>query len=125
MTDLNVTQTSGEKPNDELVITGDTLEISVGDERTLTLSYPPPLAQYDLVQAMGAETADNTRLVRMYMPLVYLSAINGEKVSPCTSLLQMRSLITRLGHKGMAALQRGVNAFDKRDEQELLDQAKK
>ncbi|APR37862.1 hypothetical protein [Paraburkholderia sp. SOS3] len=125
MTELNVTETSGDKLNDELMITGDTLNVPVGDGRTLTLTYPGPLAQYDMVQAMGAEAADNARLVRMYLPLIYLSAINDERLSPCTTLREMRGLVTRLGHKGLAALQRGVNAFDRRDEKDLVDQAKK
>lgn len=125
MTELNVTETSGDKPADELVISGDTLSVPVGDGRTLTLSYPGPLAQYDMVQAMGPEAADNARLVRMFLPLIYLTAINGEAISLPTSLLQMRGLVTRLGHKGLAALQRGVKVFDARDESELVEQAKK
>lgn len=125
MTDLNVTETSGDTPSVELVINGDTLLVPVGDGRTLTLSYPGPLAQYDMVQAMGGEAANNTRLVHMFLPLIYLTAINEEKISPCTSLLQMRALISRLDHKGLNALQRGVKAFDERDEKDLAEQAKK
>ena len=125
MTDLNVTQTSGDAPSDELVINGDTLLVPVGDGRTLTLTYPGPLAQYDMVQAMGADAADNGRLVRMFLPLIYLSAINDQRISPCTSLREMRGLIDRLGHKGLQALQRGVNAFNERDEKEATEQAKK
>ena len=125
MTDLNVIETSGDKPSDELVINGDTLLVPVEDGRALTLTYPGPLAQYDMVQAMGAEAADNGRLVRMFLPLIYLSAIDDQRISPCTSLLQMRSLVDRLGHKGLNALQRGVNAFNERDEKEATDKAKK
>lgn len=125
MNELNVTESSGEKPDNELVITGDTLMVPVGDGRTLTLTYPGPLAQYDLVQAMGSEAADNARLVRMYLPLIYLTAINDERLTPATTLREMRGLVTRLGHKGLSALQRGVHVFDERDESELVDQAKK
>lgn len=125
MSDLNVIETSGDAPSDELVINGDTLLVPVGDGRTLTLNYPGPLAQYDMVQAMGADAANNTRLVHMYLPLIYLSAINDEKNSPCSTLLQMRALINRLGFKGLNALQRGIKAFDERDEKELAEQAKK
>lgn len=123
MSELQVTETSGQAA--EPVISGDTVTVPMGDGRTLTLTYPGPLAQYDMVQAMGPEAADNARLVRMYLPLIYLSAINGETVSAPTSLLQMRGLVTRLGHKGLAALQKGVSVFDKRDETELAEQAKK
>lgn len=125
MTELNVTETSGDKPSDELVINGDTLLVPVGDGRTLTLTYPGPLAQYDMVQYMGPEASENGRLVLMYMPLIYLTAIDDQRLSPCTSLLQMRSLVDRLGHKGLQALQRGVKAFDERDKKEATEQAKK
>jgi len=125
MTDLNVVETSGDAPSDELVINGDTLSVPVGDGRTITLTYPGPLAQYDMVQAMGSEAADNGRLVRMFLPLIYLSAIDDQRISPCTSLREMRGLIDRLGHKGLHALQRGVNAFNERDEKEATEHAKK
>ena len=123
MSELQVTETSGQPA--ELVISGDTVTVPVGDGRALTLTYPGPLAQYDMVQAMGPEAADNARLVRMFLPLIYLSAIDGQPISQCTSLREMRGLVTRLGHKGLSALQRGVNVFDKRDETELAEQAKK
>lgn len=123
MTELNVTETSGAAA--ELVISGDTLMVPVGDGRTLTLTYPGPLAQYDLVQAMGPEAADNARLVRMYLPLIYLTAINEERITPSGTLREMRGLVTRLGHKGLEALQRGVTVFNERDDKTLVDEAKK
>jgi hypothetical protein len=125
MTELNVTETSGATPSEELVIAGDALSVPVGDGRVLGLTYPGPLAQYDLVQYMGAEAAENGRLVRMYLPLIYLTSINEERITPSTTLREMRGLVARLGHKGLAALQRGVKVFDARDENELVDQAKK
>jgi hypothetical protein len=125
MTDLNVVETSGDAPSDEFVINGDSLNVPVGDGHTLTLTYPGPLAQYDLVQAMGSEAADNGRLVRMFLPLIYLSAIDDQRISPPRSLREMRGLIDRLGHRGLNALQRGVTAFNERDEKEATEQAKK
>lgn len=126
MTELQVTEASGDAVvEDKIVITGDTLVVPAGNDRTLTLTYPGPLAQFDLVNAMGAEAADNARLVRMFLPLIYLSQINEERVPLPSSLLQMRALVNRLGHAGLAALQRGVRAFDERDAEETITQAKK
>jgi hypothetical protein len=125
-TELEVTESSGTPAaDDQLTISGDTLVVTVGDGRSLTLTYPGPLAQFDLVNAMGADAADNARLVRMFLPLIYLSQINEERVPLPSSLLQMRALVNRLGHKGLAALQRGVQAFNERDEDETIAQAKK
>lgn len=124
MTELNVMESSGDQPAPEgkLVVNGDTLVVPVADGRKLTLKYPGPLAQYKLVRAMGPEEADNARLCRMYMPLIYLGAIDETPVLLPTSLLQIEALIERLGHKGLFALQEGVKAFDQADE---TDQAKK
>jgi hypothetical protein len=126
MSELQVIETSGDVQSpDGIVITGDTLVIDVTDGRKLTLTYPGPLAQFDLVDAMGAAAAENARLVRMYLPLIYLSAIDSQTTLLPTSLREMRALIARLGHKGLAALQRGVKAFDERDENEMIPTAKK
>ena len=125
MTELNVTETSGDKPSDELVINGDMLMVPVGDGRTLTLKYPAASAQFRMVQYMGPEAADSARLTRMFSPLIYLSAIDDQPITMCTSLLQMYALVDRLGHKGLMALNRGVRIFDERDEKEFVDQAKK
>jgi hypothetical protein len=126
MTELQVTETSGDQPAAAAPeIIGDTLTVDSKDGRKLTLIYPGPLAQYDLVNALGAEASENGRLVRMYLPLIYLSAIDGEPIYLPTTLLQARALIGRLGHKGLAALQKGVKVFDERDEKELAEEAKK
>jgi hypothetical protein len=122
MTELNVTQTSGDAATIEPVLNGDTLVMPVKDGRKLTLTYPGPLAQYKLVLAMGAEAADNTRFCHMCLPLIYLSAIDGAPVFLPTSLLQINALIERLGHKGLAALKEGITFFD---EKEDTDGAKK
>jgi hypothetical protein len=123
MTELQVTETSGVAADPQTpVINGDTLVVDVRDGRKLTLTYPGPLAQYKIVRAMGPEEAENTRLCRMYSPLIYLSAINDDPVYLPTSLLQIEALIGRLGHKGLAALSQGVKIFDAQDE---IEEAKK
>ncbi|WGS53582.1 hypothetical protein LFL96_21225 [Paraburkholderia sp. D15] len=120
MTDLNVTQSSGDQaaPEGKPTINGNTLVVSVKDGRKLTLTYPGPLAQYKLVRAMGPVESENARLCRMYMPLIYLSAIDETPVLLPTSMLQLDALVERLGHKGLAALQDGVQVFDASDETE-------
>lgn len=114
MTELNVTETSGVAP----AINGDTVIVDVADGRKLTLTYPGPLAQYELVLALGNEASENTRFVQMCLPLIYLSAIDETPVMLPTSLLQVKALIGRLGHKGLAALTKGVKLFDDKEDVE-------
>jgi hypothetical protein len=124
-TELNVTETSGAAAAVQpLTIVNGTLVVPVKDGRRLTLTYPDPLAQYKIVRAMGPMDADNTRLCLMYMPLIYLTAIDETPVLLPTSLLQIEALIGRLGHKGLAALKAGIKVFDAADE-EAVDEAKK
>ncbi|CAE6838248.1 hypothetical protein [Paraburkholderia nemoris] len=118
MTELNVTETTGTAP----AINGDTAVVDVVDGRKLTLTYPGPLAQYELVLALGSDASENTRFVQMCLPLIYLTAIDETPVQLPTSLLQVKALIGRLGHKGLAALAKGVKLFDEKDD---VDAAKK
>lgn len=123
MTELTVTESSGSAAvaaddNAPLEVVNNSLVVPVADGRKLTLTYPGPLAQYKIVRAMGPTESENARLCRMYMPLIYLSAIDNEQVFLPTSLLQIEALIDRLGHKGLSALQKGVGIFDARDEEE-------
>jgi hypothetical protein len=124
MTELIVTEKSGDQlaSDGKPVISGGTLVISAKDGRKLTLTYPGPLAQYKLVRAMGPVESENARLCRMYMSLIYLSAIDSAPVFIPTSLLEIEGLIERLGHKGLAALQEGVAIFNAEDE---IEEAKK
>jgi hypothetical protein len=112
MTELNVTQTSAAAPG------ADTVVVDVGDGRKLTLTYPGPLAQYEIVLALGNEASENTRFVSMCLPLIYLSAIDETPVQLPASLLQVKALIGRLGHKGLAALTNGVKQFDDKEDTE-------
>lgn len=114
MTELNVTETSGTAS----ALNGDTAVIDVADGRKLTLSYPGPLAQYELVLAIGPEASENTRFVQMCLPLIYLSEIDGTPVPLPSSLMQVKALIGRLGHKGLTALTKGVKLFDDKEDVE-------
>jgi len=114
MTELQVTETSGAAAAP--VLNGDTVVVDVADGRKLTLTYPGPLAQYEIVLAIGNEASENTRFVQMCLPLIYLSGIDAEPIFLPTSLLQVKALIGRLGHKGLAALTNGVKLFDGKED---------
>jgi hypothetical protein len=75
--------------------------------RKLTLKKPGVLAEYDLIEALG-ETAQNSTYVGMVLPLIYVTAIDGEDASPPISKPQVRALIQRLGDDGVKAVMKAV-----------------
>ncbi len=78
--------------------------------RKITLKKPGILAQYRLVEALGAERADNNRLYMMVMPLTYVAAIDGDPVVLPANYLQMEALIQRLDEAGLEAVMKGAEA---------------
>ena len=76
--------------------------------RSLTLRRPGILAQFRLIEAMGAESAANEVYRIMCMPLLYLVAIDGETIFPPTTKMQIEALIQRVEEDGFVAIQEGT-----------------
>lgn len=77
--------------------------------RSITLKKPGVLAQFKLIELLGA-SASNESFVGMVLPLMYVSAIDGDLVSRFTTRLQLDALITRLDEDGVVAVAAGVVA---------------
>ena len=101
-----------------------TVEVQDATGRTLRLNRPNALAQYRLVDALGA-SAENRVYLGMTIPLIYLTAIDGEQVAQPTSKLQIEALIQRLDEDGLMALNDGIAANFSRDKAEEVASAKK
>lgn len=97
------------RPSDEVVARAAS-EVTVQDSagRQITLRKPGILAQFRLVEAMGAEAAANETYRMMCLPLLYVAAINGDPVLQPTSKLELEALIQRLDEAGMVAVQQGM-----------------
>lgn len=76
--------------------------------RALTLRRPGILAQFRLIEAMGAESAANDVYRTMCLPLLYLAAIDGDFIIQPTNKMQLEALIQRVEEDGFVALQEGV-----------------
>lgn len=75
--------------------------------RVISLRKPGILAQYRLVDAMGA-SASNQAYMAMVLPLLFVSAINDDRVpTPCTKR-EVEALIQRLDEAGIGAVMEGV-----------------
>lgn len=85
-----------------------TPEITVTDARgrVLALKKPNVLAQFHLVEMLGA-TAENRVLLAMVTPLLYLQSIDGEPAN-FANRREMDAVIQRLDEDGFRALNDGI-----------------
>ncbi|QAU22595.1 hypothetical protein EO087_00245 [Dyella sp. M7H15-1] len=86
-------------------------EITVTDARgrVMGIRKPPFLAQFDLIEALGA-AAENKTFMGMASLVMWVKSIDGESVSLPTSKLQIRALLQRLDEDGYTAVAEGIEA---------------
>ena len=97
-----------ETPTSEIVAKAATPFIATDARgRNITLKKPGVLAQFRLIEALG-ETARNEVYVRMVMPLLYVSEIDGDLVTPLSRKSEIEALIQRLDEDGIVAVGRSV-----------------
>jgi hypothetical protein len=96
-------------PSAELVATAQS-EAVVTDARgrAIKLRKPGVLAQYRLVETLGA-SASNQAYMGMVLPLIYVESIDGDPVS-VNNKMQIEALIQRLDEEGIKAVMEGVQA---------------
>jgi hypothetical protein len=75
--------------------------------RVITLQKPGVLAQFRLIKMLG-EAAQNQVYVGMVLPLLFISAIDGEPVAKATTERELEALIQRLDEHGVLAVAEGV-----------------
>lgn len=96
------------KPSEEAIAKA-VAEVAVTDARgrVLLLKKPGVLAQFRLVEALG-ETAKNETYVGMVLPVIFVSAIDGDPIMPMASKREIEALIQRLDDDGITAVGRAV-----------------
>ncbi len=75
--------------------------------RQITLQKPGVLVQYRLIEMLG-ESASNQTFMGMVLPLIFVSAINGEPVHRMTKRSELDALIQQLDEDGINAVMKGV-----------------
>lgn len=94
--------------------------------RSITLKKPGLLAQYRLVEVVGAISAANPVYMDMIHPLIYITDLDGIRVFQPTSKAEIEALITRLDEHGLKAVVDGlVEHFGRRDPEEVKEAVKK
>lgn len=116
MAQVKITE-AAESPAAKLVAAGNkTVDVIDALGRTITLKKPDILAQYDMIDALG-ESAKNQAYLGMVLPLIFVTAIDGQAVSSPDTKGEIRALIKRLEETGVAAAMAGVQEHFAVDDQ--------
>src|SRR5712692_1590735 len=83
------------------------VEVADAGGRKITLKKPGVLAQYRLIEILG-DSAKNETYVGMCLPLLFVSAIDGEAVFAPLKKSEVEALIQRLDDAGITAVMNGV-----------------
>lgn len=98
-----------DSPSDQIIAkAAQTVTVKDSAGREITIKKPGILAQYRLVEVAG-ESAKNEVYMRMILPLIYVTAIDGDPVSQPANKLQLEALIQRLDEHGIVAIDKGAN----------------
>jgi hypothetical protein len=79
--------------------------------RRITLTRPPMLAQFRLIEVIGKEDpalASVPTYMQVVLPLIYVSAIDGDPVFFPARKVELDALIQRLDEDGVDAVVKGV-----------------
>jgi hypothetical protein len=97
------------RPSDE-VVQQSLLPCTVKDARgrLISLQKPGVLAQFRMIEMLGAQLAENQVYVGMVLPLMYIAEIDGEPVARMTTKRELEALIQRLDEDGIMAVAEGV-----------------
>jgi hypothetical protein len=96
------------KPSEEIIAqVNKQFTVTDAKNRVLSLKKPGPLAQFRLVEALG-KLAENKTYLGMTLPILFLSAIDGDPVIPPGSKREIEALVQQLDEEGLEALMRGV-----------------
>lgn len=81
--------------------------LSAGGKQ-ISVKKPGVLSQYRIVEAVG-NSAKNEVYMAMILPLLWVTAIDGNEVPPITTKVELEALIQRLGEDGIEAVMKHVN----------------
>ena len=90
----------------EITTTAAAVDVKDRRGRTLQIKRPNVLAQYKLVEMLGA-SAEGRVYLAMVTPLLFLQSIDGE-VQNFANKREMEAVIQRLDDDGLAALNAGI-----------------
>lgn len=85
--------------------------IEDSSRRKIGLKNPGPLAQYRLVECVGPELSSNQVYMKMTLPLLWISSIDGTPIATPKTKAELEALIVRLGDDGVLPVLRAVEGM--------------
>jgi hypothetical protein len=108
MSKVTVNDPPAQTPSQQAVAAASQTHVEVDSRaRRIALKKPGVLQQFKLVEALG-EVAENRVYMRMVLPLLYVSDIDGEPVVTLMKKSEVEALIQRLGDEGIEAVMKGM-----------------
>jgi len=105
---VQVHESAAQTPSQQVTAkANETHEVRDSRGRRIVLKRPGVLAQYRLVEVLGA-TAENKVYMSMTMPLLFVVSIDGEPVHPPATKREIEALVQLLDDDGLAAVIVGV-----------------
>jgi hypothetical protein len=108
MTKVTVLDTASTPSAQVTAAAAETFQVTDKRGRSLTIKRPNLLRQFDLLEALGSDLAENATYRLFVTPIIYLTAIDNEPLAPPMTLLQVKALIQRLDTDGFEALSAAI-----------------
>lgn len=99
------------KPSEEIIKKANEVVFVNAGEMRIGLKKPNVLRQYQIVEALGAESAKNEVFMGMVMPLLWVVSIDDDDQPYIASRRELDSLIMRLGDEGIGAVLGYLNSL--------------
>lgn len=91
-------------PSEEVVQRAALSSVIESAGKSIHLKKPGILAQYRVVDIVGAQSAKNEVYMAMVMPILWVTHIDGEEVPPPLNRMELEALIQRLGEDAVNAV---------------------
>jgi len=103
MTKLTIKATT---PSEAIVKQAALSEVIQAGGKTINIQKPGVLAQFRIVEIVGAKTAMNAVYMDMLMPVQWVTHIDGAEIPQPQTRLELDALIQRLGEEAIVAIGR-------------------
>ncbi|MDB6104042.1 MAG: hypothetical protein JWO52_4041 [Gammaproteobacteria bacterium] len=108
MSDVKLTLNPQTPSQQAVAAASETHTVTDSKGRRIVLKKPGVLKQFRLVEALG-EVAENRVYMRMALPLLYVTDIDGEAVVSIMKKSELEALIQRLGDEGLETVMKAMD----------------
>jgi hypothetical protein len=96
-------------PSEEIMKRAALPDVVHAGGKSINIQKPGVLAQFRIVEIVGAKTAMNAVYMDMLMPVQWVTHIDGVEIPQPQTRLELDALIQRLGEEAIVAIGRKLN----------------